>query len=376
MRIVGLVSHSPGHLDFGGGGFLRLAEQLRGRGHDFSWIAGPPSAEVLVGHGWDVAYVSDTRSVAGSALIGRSGRAWEVSCRTLTELRLSIQSIEPHLLLVDRCLSVAGPLLETLGLPFAAIGAPGGLWHRTAEGVSPTRETLETFRETSARLNDAFEWFNGDFDSEWLRSPSLNITFLGKSFYPQEARNSSSAFVNLFEPGSSGGACLGTRLGFAFGRTGEIEILGTVLDDVLAAGSWAPDQIDLLLGGRPDGLADFQRFASSGLALHGWCDYRSTFPGFCGLVTYGGIGTLWHSIDNNLPSLVAPSSAGDQAFNARAVAREGLGLFFDGTGPAPVSLLRDLGKQGLPFERFKDPANFSDDLDTICDRIEGLVGFC
>jgi len=349
---------------------LRLAQELRHRGHDVTWIGGDVTSQALRRRGEAVELSVEIEKVMLAHLLRVDSRPeWVASCGVLSQLHAALESSRPECLLVDRVLAMVVPIAESLGIPFAVIGSPGGNWTRSAAGMWATPQLVEA--DLTQRLTTDIDWFGSEVSSEWAASPGLNVAFLGRSFYAEETVDSSSAFVNLFSPPGTGDPRHEGRLAFAFGQTGVLKVLQSVLDRVVAEGTFPLERIDVLLGGRPGFVEDFRRYRELGVAVHSWQDYRRAFADFSALVTFGGIGTLWHAIDQSVPALVVPGGAGDQMFNANAIERCGLGLQYDSEAPVPLSSLFGEERAGA-FERFKDDANFTDDLTSACDRIESL----
>lgn len=299
------------------------------------------------------------------------GPDWSAACNTLEQIRAAVEASEADCLLVDRILNVAGPVAESVDLPFVTIGSPGGAWARSPDGVRPGPPSSES--DLSGRLAADIDWFDATLDSEWLVSPTLNVSFLGRLFYPSEVIDSKSALVDLHSSRRASFRLRSGRLGFAFGHTGLLSDLRDVLDRVVEEGQIPPDAIDLLIGGRPDDTDEFLRYRMLGMRVHDrWTDYRRAFADLSAVVTFGGIGTLWHAIDRYVVSLVVPGRAGDQVFNGKAIGRCGLGLRYTAADPLPLPSLLDWEDRSAAFDRFRDTANFTDDLVSVCERLEGV----
>jgi hypothetical protein len=372
VKILCLVSNNLGHLDFGGNGYLRVAGCLARRGHRVQWVSTGGTADRLRSLGQTVFDFSGLRPI----ILQRDSRLEEVNlgavADNLSALRQLLQSSKPDVCLIDRNLSTAAMLTGSLYIPYASVGTPGGYWGRDSDGVIRLDSPDPRYVELGRRISHLVPGISNGMDSFWQSSPYLNIVFVGRSYYPMAGDSSVTSFVNLFGPSVAPGPR--RRLAVAFGNTGDSHLLLNFLTEI-RQGQWFPaEDIDLLIGGRT-GL--IEEIPAGKYTVHHWVDYDDYFPRYRAIAFFGGIGTLWHAIDKQVPMLVVPGGAGDQRLNAERVVGLGLGCAWRANGDNGQSVSESLSEvltadYSAAFATFRDPGNYSDTLESLAVRLENL----
>lgn len=373
MNILCLVSNNLGHLDFGGNGYLRLAQALGQRGHSVRWLSSGAVADRLEGLDEEVQNCEALTPIVikQNGTLKQKVVAQEADHAVL--VRQCVQSLQPDLCLIDRNLSTAALVVDSLGIPYASIGNPGGYWGRDENGVVSLDSPNPHYLELGQRLRERVPDLTSDLTSFWQLSPYLNIVFVGKSFYPMVADVSNTAFVNVFDQVPEYDSR--QRLGIAFGNTGDVSVL-TNLVNKMGEHNWFPtESIDLLVGGRAEMDGSLQ---IRNCSVHRWVDYQKYFPQYRGVVFFGGIGTFWHAVNHRVPMLVCPGGAGDQGVNAQRIVALGLGCSLN-RSDTDAQALRGALRQTLEsdfsaaFEQFHQPDNYTDGLESAVVKLEQLA---
>lgn len=379
MNILCIASAGTGHLDFGGMGFVKLAKKLMARGHEVTWISSQQQVERLHSFGFSAEYqpVIDALNLnyfipANAFDSSRQNYLW-----LMQQIRLFhalIASRKPALILFDRLLTYAAMAAEELGIPYASVGTPGGHWRKDQNGTHPSDAPVEEYRQWGEKIKNDLGWSKVRLDSFWVNSPLLNISFIGKDFYTSPPGTPSAQVYHFTDRPRSGGS----RFGVSFGNEG-IETILKLFMECLFRHNWVHDPLDIFLGNKEHLLHELQpKYSSECVQFHEWVDFSEHFPELKCLTFFGGIGTLWHCIDNYLPMLIVPGLIGDQLYNARTVSRLGLGECFQVNENKCESLrpvldrLDDTSGYREKIAALRSMDNYSDTMETICERLETL----
>lgn len=384
MKILCLASGKPGHIDFGGQGYVRLALNLQARGHDVHWITFGSQVARLRRHGFSV---EDTRALDYMRLMPFMPLSPGTDAQALHAQRLGairhlvdiVSTYQPQIILIDRLLVYCTMMAAALDIPYLAIGTPGGYWRYDDDSVLPSLEPVTEYQEYGQQLAIALGWQDTGIYSSWASSPYLNICFVGRSFYdglfPPTGK---SAFVYHFDNHEMTNKR--ERAGVSFGNQGNGPFLEYFLDRYI---NGMPDgvEIDVFAGDDMQLVKKLEgRYGNkSGMHIHQWVDFSEHFARLKFLGFFGGIGTIWHCVNQWLPMVAVPGFIGDQFINAIRLQRLGMGIHLSPFGGMTPENLVYLMEQQLDsraclksIATFRDRTNYTDTMDTICDRIETL----
>lgn len=361
-------------------GFIKLAKQLMARGHEVTWISSQQQVERLRSFGF---------SAEHQPVIGALNLNYFIPANTIDSSRQNylwlIQQIrlfhalmasrKPALILFDRLLTYAAMAAEELGIPYVGVGTPGGYWGKDQNGTYPGDAPVEEYRQWGETIKNDLGWNKARLDSFWVNSPLFNISFIGRDFYKVPAGIPSAQvhhFADLPVPSD------GTRFGVSFGNEGVEAILKLFLE-CLFRHDWVRDPLDIFLGNKKHLLQELQpKYPSEHIQFHEWVDFSEHFPELKSLTFFGGIGTIWHCIDNGLPMLIVPGLIGDQLYNARTVSRLGLGECFQMKDNKCESLrpvldrLDDTSGYREKIAALRSINNYSDTMETVCEKLESF----
>jgi hypothetical protein len=381
LKILCIACGGTGHLDFGGLGFVRLARKLVALGHEVIWISSQKQVERLRAFGFAaeqqpvVDALSLNHFIPANAISVQAGNYLQLLQR-LHYFRALIRSRKPGLILFDRLLAYAAMAADDAGIPYVSVGTPGGYWRLSKSGTLPSTVPVQEYRDLGSAIKSDLRWEKGSLDSFWINSPLLNICFVGKDFYatPPEVP---SATVHHFAERPIQVA--GTRFGVSFGNSGHEPILKS-FTKCLIRHKGVREPIDIFLGNKEQLLRELQaKYQSEQIRLHGWVDFSRHFPELKCLAFFGGIGTVWHCLDNFLPMLVVPGMVGDQRYNGHIISQLRLGECFlvnenvcESLRPvlARFTGAQELYKEKIAALRSRD--RYSDTLETIGDRLMRL----
>lgn len=285
MRIAAFVSDVKSHLDFGGTGYLLLAQEFQRMGHDLIWFTDERVIGTLTGVGF--------RALPFPRLSG----LLRVSDEAVPEddmLATLIRRIGIDIVLSDRRLSRVGLLSRQWTGPIVAVGTPG----------------IQTDEPP------------GDI---WIQTADLNVVFMPARFYGVEAsdRLISIRHTDRLGPPPSHDAAAG-RVTVTLGNGGDLAKVAPILQAIPA--SVAVDVFHPIVE-TFTGSALFRELISrDNIRSRGWGDLRSAIAPSSFMVNLGGIASVWRPFADNLPQISCPGMRDDQAFNARLVREAGIGL--------------------------------------------------
>lgn len=371
-----MVSNNLGHIDFGGNGFLKVAEALANKGHMLKWIAGERPSAVLKRKGHDVLSNHIVTPVASPNGAMQNSHKVSTILDQILLLREFLLYENADLCLVDRNLGLVTMVLSTLNIPFVCMGTPGGFWGRDSQGVETLSEPCSDYQKLGRFVCEKSGWLSAELNSWWQPSPYLNIVFMGRSFYPAHANEKTSAFVNVSDNSANyiDANIKRDRLGIALGHTGDVKLPLVILDTLNDKIHQTFGGVDIFAGGRPDILEKLKKTYPS-CRVYDWTPYDQIFPSLKKLICFGGVGTLWHSIQHRIPSIVIAGGAGDQKINAEQIQRLGMGMFWDGSIQKIPDLFesKNVSSQERAFSKYHCEDNYTDNLKTLVVKLENIA---
>lgn len=371
-----MVSNKQGHLDFGGNGFLRVSEELISQGHSLSWMAGDITSTRLKARGHHVLPMKSILPVPNPENCVINKKRMKTLFNQIEQLRVALIKDKPDLCLLDRNLGPAAMVLTSLNIPYVSMGTPGGYWERDPSGVKILSIASDSYRKLGRLMCTELAWLKNHFDSWWQPSPYLNIVFMGRSFYPAHANEKTSAFVNVSDNSANyiDANIKRDRLGIALGHTGDVKLPLVILDTLNDKIHQTFGGVDIFAGGRPDILEKLKKTYPS-CRVYDWTPYDQIFPSLKKLICFGGVGTLWHSIQHRIPSIVIAGGAGDQKINAEQIQRLGMGMFWDGSIQKIPDLFesKNVSSQERAFSKYHCEDNYTDNLKTLVVKLENIA---
>ncbi|MEE8428416.1 MAG: hypothetical protein V3S33_02810 [Gammaproteobacteria bacterium] len=380
MKILCIVSAGTGHLDFGGMGFVKLAKKLMARGHEVTWIGGQQQIGRLRPFNFDVEDqtaidVLTLNNFVSATDIGENSERYLSLLQHVHYFQNLIASHKPGLILFDRLMAYAAMVAEGLGIPYAAVGTPGGYWRLDDAGTHPSDAPVQAYSQVGEAIRNDLGWGKGSLNSFWVNSPLLNICFIGKDFYrTPPAFPSASVHHFADKPAQSAGA----RFGISFGNQGNESIL-KIFTECLIRQQLVREPLDIFLGNNEKLFNELQpKYQTKSIQFHRWVDFSKHFPELKCLAFFGGIGTIWHCIDNYLPMLIVPGMAGDQLYNGGIVSERGLGECLPMVENSYKRLRPILARLGVAkgyhenITALRSKQNYSDTMESVCERLEKL----
>jgi hypothetical protein len=382
MNVLCVLSSFPGHIDFGGMGFLRLAETLKRGGHTVHWVAPPSQGGLLKGGGFHVIDMPYTDALRLDPFISmihirRHPNDFEKCLSVLQSFRREVESIGPDLVLIDRLLPLGHLAIEQLQIPCVSVGSPGGYWVRGSSGVYSTDNPIQEYIEVGDAIKRRLNWAYGSVTSLWAFSQYLNVCFLGRTFYDLNYSHvQETVFVNHFNASSP--SVPRESFGVSFGNSGDPTLLITVIE-VLTGANSHKSKVDVFVGMRGDVQSVLEMRFGTSIRLHRWVNFSDYFPALKGLAFLGGVGTLWECVNQNLPMLVAASCTGDQMRNGVAVERLGMGELITSEGASSRAVIQEKIHHLLSTDtsyrkimEFKKANNYTATMELLSERLGNL----
>ena len=377
MKILCLVCGHAGHLDFGGCGFLKLAAELENRGHTLHWLTPDANAKRLKAKGFKAAASEEVGNLFLLPFneVSRVKLQADEFNRKIISIRSLINTTKKYdLIICDRLLVLGQLLADKARKPYVVIGSPCTHFELGSKFPKESKEPIQNYLEVGEKFLKELGLNKNRLNSFWAKSVLLNICFTGKDFY-QFPEQETSAFVHHFNEDFVNNKSRG-RIGFSFGNTGEPTRLIKLITAFI---NKYGDEYEIEIYAGRDNQLQEKITSELGHAANvfGWINFRDKFSDLSTLVCYGGIGTLWEASNYGIPVATLPD-IGDQMINSDAVERLELGFKLDHLIPASEENLNKLN-QLLTSEQFmknaesyRDKTNYSDSLQSCCDRIEAL----
>jgi hypothetical protein len=373
-------------MDFGGLGFLRLSQTLEAHGHRCTWITFGDQVARLSSHGCDVEEEPGLRRLALMPMrhvedIAQNPAMHADRVAGLSRVLTRIAQHRPDIVLIDRLLVGAGLAAAQLDLPYVAMGTPGGYWRffidpaQERVNIHPCPAPVQKYRDLGERLKDELGWQKGGLDSGWLRSPHLNAHFLPTRFYEHV---DDPASVSIHTHTTPAAAPEVRRIGVSFGNQGRREHLSR-LTEALIANMPEGQGASLFMGNHPDLQMHFQSISrGKDVDLHRWIDFNSVMPGLSSFLFLGGVGTIWHCLQNGVPMIAAPGFIGDQLENARRIADMGFGAHIAEDQPVEeiTAIVQSVTTDAEIRKRLaqaREPSSFSHTMDSFLEHICDLA---
>jgi hypothetical protein len=313
MKIVCLVSSGKGHLDFGGGGFLKLAKAFEEAGHEVVFQSDNHQRELIISAGFHFEEVKNIDRLWVNNYNLDKNTSFEYLC-ALKMIEGKVVKQKPDLILLDRILGLAEGFLNSNNIPFIGIGTPGGVWEKNNDGITP-KLGINKYQALEEILEEKIGWVFSEI-SAWCNSSIMNISFIGKEFYDHGV-SSKSEFIDM--PFEIVETELKNRVGLSLG-TGTFDIKATekfinALDfskkhklEILGREIWW-DKLSKQLS------AD----ALSNINYTGFINFDTELSQFSKLIFSGGISTIWYCVKHNIVPVIVPAGYNDQAYNANRI---------------------------------------------------------
>ncbi|MFK5947572.1 MAG: glycosyltransferase [Methylococcales bacterium] len=385
-KILCVVSANPGHIDLGGNGFISVANELSDNGQEVIWLsrAGQVdrlkklqqnvSDESTIPHLWLYANTLNAKS---------NPKILNTICQSLIAFKTRLESIKPDIIIFDRVLTLGALAAKQLEIPYISIGSPGGYWSNESGYLQPHNTPIDTYVEIEQLICNKLQWRVKPEGSFWLDSPYINICFIASPFYTSiKSKFSTTAYVNNFSD-LKDKLKTSNNIGISFGNTGSIELMTHILDNLHNSKLNIASTIDVYTGNRPDLIQQLKRrYIKSNTNIHGWIDYSNQLQKHKFFIFMGGIGTIWHCLNQNVPMCIIPSRMTDQVFNSQVIGQLGLGEFLLLDKPdanAVINTIKKIDKNSEAdqyknsIRQLRAEKNFSDTIKTICEKICSLI---
>jgi UDP:flavonoid glycosyltransferase YjiC (YdhE family) len=381
MRILCTSAPLPGHLDWGG--FLATAVALQELGHEVAWASAEPVAGQLAAAGLRFLPLAETGwrwplppPMTANRMLPpgeeqrrralRSLDQWldeERVATAVTELGDVAADFRPHVIVSELFVAAAAIVAEQRAVPYVAAGWPavamGELVDRTGV-LTEARQRLERlFRRCDIH---GANWRMGSAPAPL--SPHLHVTYWSPTWY--------SGQTMLPQTRHAGGLAPAPRPRDASIPSPDEQpwvliTLGTTFANDGAffnAAARAAAHLGCLpivvTAQEPDPGLDWRKTLPPGTILREHVDFTALLPHTTAAIHHGGAGTTHALITHGIPQLVVPH-AGDQARQAAAVLRSGVGYHLDPklTSTAQLTealaaILPDLSPQRVAARALRD----------------------
>lgn len=377
MKILCVVSENPGHIDFGGMGYVNLARALITQGHQVEWVSLDAQVERLRQHKFNVHNKPSATALKLKLFVDANEHQYKQRIHELKSFAADLAQLAPDIILFDRALAYGPMVAEHLGVPYACVGTPGGYWEYGGSFLQPVAEPVRAYHELGERIRLDLQWRGAPPASHWAHSPTLNICFTGINFYGATQGGANTAYVDNFN--NSVIPENGDRVGISYGNTGAPPLLDFLIQCTMD-NKLISEPIDVFVGNNEDIYVDLnETFPDRNLHTHMWVDFAKYFARLKYLVFFGGIGTVWQCVNHYQPMLILPGLVGDQWINAESVSRLGIGARLLLTKPncaLVASAIEDMQQKSSYVENiiaYRSRNNFTDNIDSLCERVTRLA---
>lgn len=345
------------HTDWGG--FLKTAQELKGRGHEVIWLSEPQLERAISQHGIDFYPIEQTgwlwppppqpdvsQLPPQEAVMLRYRRALDtwlsedlVGDAVESIIRAAGQMGKPDAVAIDPFLSAAALAAEKLDVPMVVCGWPA---QQTLDETSlfPVQRDLSSdSQQRIARLCERFGLEGVNFSrgtAPAIRSPHLHICYFTRDWYLAEM--DTLMLQNRFvggvsqQPNDPPPDWLGQ---IAQDKPLALITLGTIFTGDLGFFSWAAQAaareglVPIVVIGwnpiEPEKKQELIRALPKGTRLLNWAPFAHVLPRSQVMIHHGGMGTTHYAVVHGVPQIVVPHAA-DQRIQARRVAQAKVGL--------------------------------------------------
>ena len=319
------TSHAAmGHIDFGGGSYLRTARLLIDRGHEVRWLlpANPrPGPRVFE----RLARVEAAIAAAGVP-VSRLGDPFDVNrpfhmqqVETVRAFSQFLREQAADACIVDRLSVLAGIGAHAAAVPWAVVGGDGAQWVRRAgwggeHGAFVDSPAIEVVR----RLGIA-DFPATSLMTYWAVSPYLNVSFFPRQFFGI-AGDAHSHFLGGNAPIAEGAR---ESILVTLGTSYRPEVRDVLLSSLPAVASSGRPPLEILTGDAE--ISARLRAATDRLRVLDWEPYEVAFARSRLAIGHGGTAFLWQAFAAGVPVIAIPSGVGDQSFAAERIERLGVG---------------------------------------------------
>ena len=357
MKILCLISSGKGHLDLGGNGFTEYIKELNLH-NEIHVLSTKVNCDALAdvsqkGHVFE--HINQLMLPLEEHEIYQFEEHFFIFLKLL---ELKVKSINPDLVLVDRILGLADPLLQSLSIKYISVGTNGVEWRKHQGYILDPNKSIHNKNGLRAKLSHFLKWPKTPL-SAWSISPYLNICFINNKFYPptyQRAHyiNLFSKSVALFEKKKYFGISLGNG-------TYDVKEFSEKLNAIL---SIVPENIEILIFGSDKDWKAISKEVNTPNKLEflGYVNFNDYFKTLSHLIFAGGISTTWACIQHGVIPIIIAGDVHDQNYNAATIKKE-LNLFIS----AIFEKQEDYQKK---LQKMKHPSNFSHTLKESVSLIE------
>jgi UDP:flavonoid glycosyltransferase YjiC (YdhE family) len=317
-------------MDFGGQSFIRLAQELKSRGHQVAWVFSSSDF-------WD--FSERTRKILSDAGIenDQNERFYLTIdlhrrdvLKSAAALEKFIRSKNYSCLVVDRLCVGAACAAAWAGIPWATVGTDGREWsfiRRHADEIptlQPKANNADYFKINKKNIcQNNIVVSNRSY---WATSPYLNLTFFPRSYYENTASPDLPSHSHFLGAGqdtekSKGGNTVLITFGNTFNEFAKLKLVKCV-----GAELQKKNIPSLVLTGSAQFTEKLQtelhRFRS--VTIKSWMPYDEAYRNARIAVGHGGTSHVWTGMRDAVPLLVVPD-VGDQVFGGKQVERLNIG---------------------------------------------------
>jgi UDP:flavonoid glycosyltransferase YjiC (YdhE family) len=351
------VSHPAlGHLDFGGGGYLRTARQLIDRGHRVRWLL-PANLRPGDAEPRRAADAEAAITAAGVPVVRLAG-PFDLNAPLDAKMIEAVRALSHYIreeaadaCIIDRLSVLASIAAHSAHIPWAVVGGDGAQWTAQAgRGVKHGVFVHSPVGEVARRLG-VTDYPTESLSTFWGVSPLLNVSFFPRHFYGVEG-GTHSHFVGGDTPVTN---TVRDSLLVTLGTSYRPEVRDALLSSLVTLATQGRPRIEILTGDAA--ISARLRAASDRVRALDWEPYDTAFSRARLAIGHGGNAFLWQAVAAGVPVIAIPSGIGDQSFAAERVERLGLGRSIHPHTLSPQSLgaaIDDLLGDGATQARVAD----------------------
>lgn len=252
--------------------------------------------------------------------------------RELLQLAAFMRAMSIDLLVGDRLCRLAGLSAHLAGVPHAAFGTDGDAWKRRTDGsMVRGHATGPRTRLLARSLGRGLSGYDPRaLGSDWLVSPRLNLALRSRGFWSNRGDVRFDPWTHFLGlAGAPDGSAPAPRLDvivITLGTTYPVATRDLIIQCLPSIAGAFPGTLRVLTG--EDSLTArvvADRALPDRIEVKTWEDYDRAFAGAKLAIGHGGDGFLHAALYHAVPMLVLLPGQGNQLFNARQIARLGLG---------------------------------------------------
>lgn len=318
-------------MDFGGRGFIKIAQELKAMGHCVKWYFSVSQNSDFSEYSYSILEDANIEYDTEYKFFLTVDHHKENILKSASRLEQLISQESFDCLLIDRLCLGAAVAASSAGVPWATIGSDGRKWTKLYNSIAKERiispgESDKNYIDLN-EYGSALDGLDVSLNSYWAASPYLNISFFPKCYYQCDSAQKIPVHSHFLGSGVPNRKEISTKkhVLLTFGNTMNDNVKIALVDTFYK--ELMPQKIILLVLTGSEYMTQMLEYrlpSSEYLEVRSWMPYEQAYMSALIAVGHGGTSHVWTGMNMGVPLIVIPS-VGDQWFGGLQVDRLNLG---------------------------------------------------